>query len=105
MKKKTFAILIIACFAINASSAAYSRIQNSPNPFQNNTIIRFKLADEAINASICIFDMQGKMLKNIDVTKGEESVSLDGYEFGKGLYLYSLIVNGQEIDTKKMIII
>lgn len=79
--------------------------QNSPNPFQDNTIIRFKLADEAINASICIFDMQGKMLKNFNVTKGEESVSLSGYELGKGLYLYSLIVNGQEIDTKKMIII
>jgi hypothetical protein len=49
--------------------------------------------------------MQGKMLKNFNVTKVEESVTLSGYELGKGLYLYSLIVNGQEIDTKKMIII
>ena len=28
----------------------------------------------------------------------------DGYELSAGIYLYSLVINGQEIDTKKMII-
>lgn len=78
--------------------------QNSPNPFQNQTVIHFKLSEEARDASICIFDMQGKMLKKLPVTNGEESVIVDSSEFGNGLYLYSLIVNGQEVDTKKMVI-
>lgn len=60
--------------------------------------------EEARDASICIFDMQGKMLKKLPVTNGEESVIVDSSEFGNGLYLYSLIVNGQEVDTKKMVI-
>lgn len=78
--------------------------QNSPNPFREKTIIRFKLSDEAKDASICIFDMTGKQLKKVPVSKGMESVSVNCYELGEGIFLYSLIVNGQEIDTKRMIL-
>lgn len=78
--------------------------QNTPNPFKEKTTIHFKLADNVQNASICIFDMSGKMLKNMPISSGESSVSVDGYELGEGMFLYSLIVNRQEIDTKKMII-
>lgn len=78
--------------------------QNSPNPFKEQTIIRFKLAEDVKDASICIFDMTGKTLKKMPISSGMESVSIGGYELGEGLFLYSLIVNGQEIDTKKMVI-
>ena len=78
--------------------------QNKPNPFKELTIIRFKLVEEAQDASICIFDMTGKLLKKLPISSGMESVSIGGYELGEGMFLYSLIVNGQEIDTKKMVI-
>lgn len=78
--------------------------QNTPNPFRDKTVIRFKLSDEAKDASICIFDMTGKQLRKLPVSKGMESVSVNGYELGEGMFLYSLIVNGQEIDTKRMIL-
>ena len=78
--------------------------QNSPNPFKENTVIRFKLADDVKDAAICIFDMTGKSIKKLPISSGMESVSVGGYELGEGLFLYSLIVNGQEIDTKKMVI-
>lgn len=78
--------------------------QNTPNPFNEQTTIRFKLSDNAQNASICIFDMQGKMLKNIAVSLGMDNVTINSSELGKGMFLYSLLINGQEIDTKKMII-
>ena len=78
--------------------------QNTPNPFKEQTIIRFSLADEAKDAAICIFDLTGKTIKKLPVSLGMESVSIGGYELGEGMFLYSLIVNGQEIDTKKMII-
>lgn len=79
--------------------------QNTPNPFKEKTTIHFKLADNVQNASICIFDMSGKMLKKFPVSSGMESIAVAGYELGEGLFLYSLIVNGQEIDTKRMLII
>ena len=78
--------------------------QNSPNPFKENTVIRFKLADDVRDAAICIFDMTGKTIKKLPISSGMDSVSVGGYELGEGMFLYSLIVNGQEIDTKKMVI-
>ncbi len=79
--------------------------QNTPNPFKEQTIIRFSLADDVKDAAICIFDMTGKTIKRLPISSGMDSVSVGGYELGEGMFLYSLIVNGQEIDTKKMIII
>lgn len=78
--------------------------QNTPNPFKEQTIIRFKLAEDAKEASICIFDMTGKTLKKLPISSGMDSVSIGGYELGEGMFLYSLIVDGKEIDTKKMVI-
>ena len=78
--------------------------QNTPNPFKAQTIIRFSLADDVQNAAICIFDMTGKTIKKLPISSGMESVSIGGYELGEGMFLYSLVVNGQEIDTKRMII-
>lgn len=78
--------------------------QNTPNPAKEQTIIRYRLADNAKDAAICIFDMQGKMLKKIPVSSDNDSVTINGYELGQGMFLYSLVINGQEIDTKKMII-
>lgn len=78
--------------------------QNTPNPFHEKTVIRFKLSDDVREASICIFDMSGKLLKKLPVSRGMESVSVNGYELGEGMFLYSLVVNGREIDTKRMIL-
>lgn len=78
--------------------------QNTPNPFKEQTTIRFSLADDVTSAAICIFDMSGKMLKKLPVSSGETSVTVNGWELGEGMFLYSLLVNGREIDTKKMII-
>ena len=78
--------------------------QNDPNPFKERTEIRYQLADDTHDASICIFDLQGKMLKKISVSQGSSSVTIDGSELGAGMFIYSLIVNGKETDTKRMIL-
>ena len=78
--------------------------QNTPNPFTAQTEIRFSLPDDAKNAYIYIFDMTGKMQKQIPVDPSMQSVTVAGYELQAGIYLYSLVVGGQEIDTKRMIL-
>ncbi len=77
--------------------------QNTPNPFKEQTTIRFRLADDVRDAAICIFDMSGKMLKKLPISSSATSVSVNGWELGEGMFLYTLLINGQEIDTKKMI--
>ena len=88
----------------NSSKTQNKLYQNTPNPFKEQTVIRFFLADDVQDASICIFDMTGKIIKKFPVSSGMDSVSVGGYELGEGMFLYSLVVNGQEIDTKRMII-
>jgi hypothetical protein len=89
----------------NAMSFSKAKLyQNTPNPFSERTEIRFSLPDDAQNASVCVFDMTGKMLKQIPVTPVMQSVSVNGYELPAGMYLYSLVVGGREIDTKRMIL-
>ena len=78
--------------------------QNTPNPFTAQTEIRFSLPDDAPQAYIYIFDMTGKMQKQIPVNPSQQSITINGYELQAGIYLYSLVVGGQEIDTKRMIL-
>lgn len=94
----------VATALTSANASGNVLYQNTPNPFKEQTVIRFSLADNAQNAAICIFDMTGKMLKKLPISSGESSVSINGWELGEGMFLYSLMVNGQEFDTKKMII-
>ena len=90
---------------VNGTSISQNKLyQNTPNPFKETTTIHFTLADDAKDAAICIFDMAGKPVKKLSISSGTDSISFGGYEIGEGMFLYSLIVNGQEIDTKRMII-
>ncbi len=81
--------------------------QNIPNPFTEKTQINYAVASSVKNASISIFDMQGALLKTFDqltVKEGKGSLTINGMEFKAGMYLYSLIVDGKETDTKRMIL-
>jgi hypothetical protein len=78
--------------------------QNAPNPFQVKTEIRYFLPQTLQQAYICIFDMQGKMLKKLDASAGDNILTIQGSELQAGMYLYSLIADGKEVDTKRMIL-
>lgn len=78
--------------------------QNTPNPFSERTTIRFTLPENAHNAFIYIFDMSGKMQKQIPVTPDMQSITIEGYELRAGMYIYSLVIGGKEVQTRRMIL-
>lgn len=79
--------------------------QNTPNPFNLDTTIRYSIPTNAQSAMICIFDMQGSLLVSQPINQvGEGELSINSSKLTPGMYLYSLLINGQEIDTKKMIL-
>jgi hypothetical protein len=104
MMGSTFEDVTASVDATEASSVSASLSQNTPNPFTEQTTIRFTLPDEAQNASICIFDMSGKMLRQIPVSPSMHSITIKGYELQAGMYIYSLLISGKEILTKRMIL-
>jgi hypothetical protein len=87
-----------------ASSSAYLQ-QNNPNPFNQSTQIKYYLPATVKIAYLCIYDLQGAQLKQMAVPeRGEGVQTLYGSELKAGIYLYTLIADGQEVDTKRMIL-
>jgi len=79
--------------------------QNVPNPFSQSTQIQYDLPTNVDQSQIYVFDMQGKLMTSISREgTGRQVVTLNAGELGPGMYLYSLIIDGQEVDTKRMII-
>ncbi|MCK5170407.1 MAG: tail fiber domain-containing protein [Bacteroidales bacterium] len=79
--------------------------QNNPNPFDKETKISFYLPAEKNNAFIYIYDMQGTQIKSYQLSvTGYSDITLNNIELQPGIYMYSLIVDGQEVDTKRMIL-
>lgn len=79
--------------------------QNNPNPFSEETIISFTILENVTNANLMIYDMNGKELKEINISeRGNASVTIKGSEFIAGMYIYALITDGNLIDTKRMIL-
>ena len=90
---------------LDGTTAGYKLYQNSPNPWNSETVIRYCLPQNVAAASIYIYDMQGKQLKNIPATgRGESSVTLGASGLQAGMYLYALVADGQLIDSKQMIL-
>ena len=77
--------------------------QNVPNPFSERTTIRYSLPESVKNADIYIFNMQGGIVKKIAATR-LGVVEIQGSELQAGMYLYSLVADGKEVDTKRMIL-
>jgi len=81
--------------------------QNVPNPFNQNTEIKFLINDQNFRkASIVIFDMNGVLIKQYEIQKsGNSSIEINANELKAGMYIYTLIVNEREIDSKRMILL
>jgi len=82
----------------------YSMEQNIPNPFNDRSIIRYQLAPEVNQASITIFDLNGGFVKDYPINENKGEITILASEIGKGMFIYSLTRNGQEIMSKRMIV-
>ncbi len=80
-------------------------LQNTPNPFGSNTEIGLVIPSTAQKAILNIYDMQGIEIKSHVLNeRGQQTFILEGNSLKAGMYLYSLIVDNTEIDTKRMIL-
>lgn len=82
-----------------------SLLQNVPNPFTGVTQIWYKV-EKQVNVIISITDITGKEIRKIEqglMDKGTYKVDFVNSDFIPGTYFYSLIIDGQKSDTKKMV--
>jgi hypothetical protein len=79
--------------------------QNTPNPFSENTEIRYYLTEATTTAILYIYNMQGRQVDSYPVYQfGHGSITIEGGLLDPGMYMYTLVADGQEVDTKKMIL-
>ena len=79
--------------------------QNRPNPFSDTTVIDITLPSEVAEAMLYVYDMQGSQVMQLPVEgRGKTAVSIDGRTLRAGMYLYTLIADGEEVATKRMIL-
>lgn len=93
-------------FTTAAGAAQFQLNQNTPNPFNAETVIGFTLP-QAGTATLKVMDVQGKVLQNIkgDFVKGYNTVTVNAKALGATGVLYYQLESADKIATKKMIII
>jgi hypothetical protein len=78
--------------------------QNVPNPFTDKTAIVYDVPYFKQQALLVISATNGKVLKEINLQKaGKGIVNIYTKDLTPGLYVYTLIVDGKTIESKKMI--
>lgn len=79
-------------------------LPNHPNPFSDKTVIRYQLPAQVRSASLQVTAAGGKVLGNVTLhTSGRGKVNVATGAYPSGTYYYSLIVDGEIVDTKAMI--
>ena len=84
--------------------------QNSPNPFNPTTVIRYDVPDGGAHVTLQIYDVRGQLVRTLvdgNVTPGKRSVTWDGKDgrggqVATGIYFYRLRAGGKTF-TKKMV--
>ena len=78
--------------------------QNVPNPFAEQTTISYYLPENVQRAQILFFEQSGKIIKTVDLKeKGKGTLNVFANDLSKGIYMYSLMIDGQTVETKKMV--
>jgi hypothetical protein len=87
--------------------AAFALQQYYPNPFNPTTQIKYDIA-KASYVAIKVFDVLGNEVATVfngNLAAGKYSADFNASNLATGIYFYSLSVDGQKIDTKKMILV
>ena len=79
--------------------------QNNPNPFTENTTVRCIIPIGISKAVLYLYDMNGRQIDSIPIVeRGDVSLTIEGNSLDAGIYLYSLITDGDVVDTKRLIL-
>jgi hypothetical protein len=80
-------------------------ISVSPNPSSENVYISLNIEDGIQDAKLVIYDLKGTLLNSLIVKERQYNIvkSLQKDNFGTGIYIVSLLINGKNIDSKKVV--
>ncbi|MBO7049065.1 MAG: tail fiber domain-containing protein [Bacteroidaceae bacterium] len=79
--------------------------QNDPNPFTEKTTIKCIIPNSVKSAVLYIYDMNGRQIDSMPIPERENvTITIEGSRLDAGMYMYSLVTDGNLVDTKRMIL-
>lgn len=76
---------------------------NAPNPFNQKTTIGYQVGNGQ-DALINVYNMNGRQLESYQVESGQGELTISANTFKAGMYMYNLMVDGEVVSTKRMVI-
>jgi trimeric autotransporter adhesin len=79
-------------------------ISVSPNPSNDVITVSLNIEKGVQTAKLQVHDINGTVLSTLNINERDTNIAktLQKDNFGKGIYVVSLVVNGKSIDTKKI---
>lgn len=78
--------------------------QNVPNPFREKTTIRFSIPESAVRAELHLSDQNGITVRKFSLSKGQSQQEILASGLANGTYFYSLLVDGELVETRQLVI-
>jgi len=91
--------------ALDPQQGGSRLFQNTPNPFGAETSIPYYIDRMQSTAAIIIIDAAGKEAARYTISQaGKGTASFKATNLSQGVYFYSLLVDGREVDTRRMVV-
>jgi hypothetical protein len=104
---------ILEFTVVDKDNTSLEHVFNYPNPFTDRTAFQFEhdLSGSTLDVLIQIYTVSGKLIKTIQESKISDGYRVDdifwdgrddfGSKIGKGVYLYKIKVNAQELNESR----
>jgi hypothetical protein len=85
-------------------STGPAEVKLYPNPNNGEMILECNLQDQE-SGNLIIYSLTGKILKNLSLSVGTKTLTINAEELQAGMYLYEVRINGKESKKNKLTII
>lgn len=82
----------------------FSLFLASPNPAKGYTLIPYSIPNEILTAQIVLRNLLGSIVKTETIHSGTEKVRIDTSSLNNGIYIYSLVINNQPVESKRLVV-
>jgi hypothetical protein len=90
---------------LNNGNEGFALDQNIPNPFSQETVIKYTLTQQTKTAVLNVYDLSGKQITSFPLTdRGASSITISSEKLAAGIYIYSVVADGKIMDSKRMVV-
>jgi hypothetical protein len=75
-----------------------------PNPARGHTWINYSLPAGSSNAQIVVRNLLGKSVHTENISFGSNRVRINTQNLNNGIYIYSLIIDNQVVESKRLVV-